>query len=82
MAHSQRAAIAIALLALACAVSPVVADTDTMTMASGSVGMVSGLGTLAVRALSRMSEPGALLILGTGLAAASLALSRKQHQGK
>jgi hypothetical protein len=82
MANSQRASIAMALLVLACAVSPVVADSDTVSVATGSVGVVAGLGALAMRVVSRLSEPGALLIWGTGLAAASLALSRKHHSGK
>ena len=82
MATTQRASIAIALLVLAWAVTPVGAEDDTLSVATGNLGVVAGLGALAVRVVSRLSEPGALLIWGTGLAAASLALSRKPHPDK
>jgi len=78
MATTRRASIAMALFVLACAVTPVVADFDTVAVASGSFGVVAGLGTVAARLVSRLSEPGALLVWGTGLAAASRALSRKR----
>ena len=83
---TQRASIAIALLVLAWAATPVVADIvtedDTLSVATGSLGVVAGLGALAVRVVSRLSEPGALLLWGTGLAAASLVLSRKHPSDK
>ena len=82
MATTQRASIAVALLVLAWAVAPVVAEDDTLSMATGNLGVVAGLGALAVRVAGRLSEPGALLLWGTGLAVASLALSRKQSSGK
>ena len=76
MANTQRASIVMALLVLAWAVTPVVADSESVSVATGGFG-VAGLGALAGRVVSRLSEPGALLIWGTGLAAASRALSRK-----
>ena len=77
MATTQRASIVMALLVLAWAVTPVVADSDTVSVATGSFGVVAGLGALAAQVVSRLSEPGALLIWGTGLAAVSRVLSRK-----
>lgn len=82
MATTRRASIAIALLVLAWAVTPVGAEDDTLSVATGSFGVVAGIGALAVRVVSRLSEPGALLIWGTGLAVASRVLSRKPHSGK
>ena len=82
MATTQRASIAVALLVLAWAVTPVGAEDDTLSVATGNLGVVAGLGALAVRVVGRLSEPGALLLWGTGLAAASLALSRKHPSGK
>lgn len=82
MANTQRASIVLALLALAWAVTPVVAESDTVSVATGSLGVVAGLGALAVRVVSRLSEPGALLVWGTALAGASFAFARKPHAGK
>jgi hypothetical protein len=77
MSNMQRASLAMALLVLAWAVTPVVADTETVSVATGSFGVVGGLGALVARVASRLSEPGVLLIWGTGLAAVSRVLSRK-----
>lgn len=67
-----------ALFVLAYAVTPVVADSDPVAVATGSFGVVAGLGSVAVRLVGRLSEPGVLLIWGTGLAAVSRALARKR----
>lgn len=82
MGTTQRASIAVALLMLAWVATPVGAEDEALSVATGNLGVVAGLGAMAVRVVGRLSEPGALLLWGTGLAAASLALSRKHPSGK
>ena len=75
MANILRTSLALALLLLVMGTSPAVADTVTNT----SSGLLGGLGNFATLAMSRLPESGALLIWGTGLAAASRAMSRKRN---
>ena len=74
MAILLRTSLAMALLLLVSAASPAVAETANNTDPS----LFGGLGNLTVLVMSRLPESGALLIWGTGLAAASRAVSRKR----
>ena len=79
----RRASIAIAVLVVAWAVTPALAeDESTLSVATGNFSAVAGLGALAVQVVGRLSESGVLLLWGTGLAAVSRALSRKPSSGK
>lgn len=74
MRPAVRTFLFLVLAAVTWGVSPAVAGT-VPTYPSGAVG---GLAGVAARALSRLPESGALLLWGTGLAAASRAVARKQ----
>lgn len=74
MAILLRTTLALALLLLVSGAGSAVAETVNNT----DPGLLDGLGNLTVRAMSRLPESGALLIWGTGLAAASRAVSRKR----
>lgn len=70
MANALRSSIVMALLVLACVAGPAAAELATPP---------SGILGLASRVLSHLPESGALLLWGTGLAAASRAVSRKRN---
>jgi hypothetical protein len=75
MANILRTSLALALLLLVTGASPAVAETVT----NDNSGILDGLSSYASHAMSRLPESGALLIWGTGLAAASRAMSRKRN---
>lgn len=77
MAEFSPASLVMAVLVLAGATAPVLADLDASVTAAASPEVVTSVIGFAERLLSRLPESGALLLWGTGLAAASKALSRK-----
>lgn len=77
MTKFQPAALAVALLVLACATAPALAATDSGAAVVASPEFVTSVFGLAERVLGRLPESGALLLWGTGLAAASKVVSRR-----
>lgn len=77
MTKFQPAALAVALLVLACATAPARAATDSGAAVVASPEFVTSVFGLAERVLGRLPESGALLLWGTGLAAASKVVSRR-----
>ena len=78
MSTTARASLAMALMIIACGAGSVSAESFTTSQA----GLLGGVEQLALRALGHLPESGALLLWGTGLAAASRALSRKPDANK
>lgn len=81
MPKFEPAALAVALLVLACA-APALAGTDSGAAVVASPEFVTSVFGLAERVLGRLPESGALLLWGTGLAAASKVVSRKPDANK
>ena len=82
MVRFRPAALATALLLLACAGASVLAATDAGVALAASPWVVADLIGSAGRVFSRLPESGALLLWGTGLAAVAKALLRKPHVDK
>ncbi len=79
MVRFRPAALATALLLLACAGASALAATDTGVAIAASPGVVAGVIGSAGRVLGGLPESGALLLWGTGLAVVARALLRKPH---
>ncbi len=82
MARLESAALATALLLLACASAPALAAIDAGAAIAASPGLVAGVIGSAGRVFSRLPESGVLLLWGTGLAVVARALLRKPHIDK
>ncbi len=82
MSKFRPAALAVALLAMAWIAAPALVASDAGVTAVASPDVVTGVLSVAGRVLARLPESGALLLWGTGLAAASKVLSRKQDDSK